>query len=101
MFAKLTILASIAIASQAVNIGNETALTATGDFSDMSYLENAGAFKEAEARRQVFLAKHMKLVEARAAAAHQYYSAKDAAAEKSRLVVNWNNKWLSSVEAHK
>merc|ERR1711865_1089057 len=57
-------------------------------------------FKEAEARRAKFLAKHMALVKARYAKAHLYFNAKDTAAEKVRIEGEWNTAWLAAVKKH-
>jgi len=72
----------------------------TADFSDDSFLGGLDSFKEAEAKRAVYLAEHMKLVAARYAKAHLYFKAKDVAAEKVRIEGEWNTKWLAAVEKH-
>jgi len=69
-------------------------------FADESFLGSEAMFKEADAARKAFEAEHMKLVKARFATAHKYFSAKDKEASAKIVRARWNKAWNASIKVH-
>jgi hypothetical protein len=59
------------------------------------------AFKEAETARDTYVEDHLKLVEARAAAAHQKFTAVMIEAEKKKLMGEFAANLKAKMDAHK
>jgi hypothetical protein len=98
MFAKTALVATIAVAAQAISLRASAPSTfADDDFLTMGSLEN---FEQAQAAREKYVKEHMARNVARAKAAHVYYNAKDTAAEKVRIEGEFNVAWLKSVTVH-
>merc|ERR1711865_591224 len=90
MFTKIACIAALAVVA--------TAEPAT--FADESFLGGEEMFKEAEARRAVYVAEHLKLVKARFDTAHTYFAAKDKEATAMLLRARWTKAWNASVKVH-
>jgi len=98
MFAKTALVATIAVAAQAISLRASAPSTfADDDFLTMGSLEN---FEQAQAAREKYVKEHMARNVARAKAAHVYYNAKDTAAEKVRIEGEFNVAWLKAVTVH-
>jgi len=95
MFAKTALIATIAVAAQAIT------LQATGaTFADFGNLADMDSFEEAMGARTKFVEEQKVLSAARMTTAHIYFNARDKAAETVRLEGEFNAAWLAAVKVH-
>ena len=90
----------IALISAAMAVAANASYTEE-NFGDLSFLDSMEAFKEAESARDSYVADHLKLVEARAAAAHKKFTAVMIEAEKKKLMGEFAADLKAKMDAHK
>ena len=100
MFAKTALIATIAVAAQALTL-QATAAAKNFDFGNDDFLFGGeDAFEQAMAAREKFVKEQEALNEKRGAAVKFYFNARDIAAEKVKLEIEWNAAWDAACEKH-